>query len=63
MNRNHITIFFAGVGIGAAVIVGATSLLSENTVLYKQGQIDALTGKVKFELKTQTDGTKIWQRK
>lgn len=27
---------------------------------YKQGQIDALTGKVKYELKTMPDSTRIW---
>ena len=28
---------------------------------YKQGQIDALTGKIKYELKTNPDSTKTWE--
>ena len=28
---------------------------------YKQGQIDALTGKVKYELVAQPDSTRIWK--
>ena len=28
---------------------------------YRQGQIDALTGTVKYELVTQADSTKMWQ--
>ncbi len=35
----------------------------EYTQLYKQGQIDALSGKVVFELKKQGDNTVIWERK
>lgn len=30
---------------------------------YKQGQIDALTGNVKYELKTESDSTRIWIEK
>jgi tryptophan-rich sensory protein len=29
---------------------------------YKQGQIDALTGTIKYELVTQSDSTKTWER-
>ena len=28
---------------------------------YKQGQVDALTGKIKYELKTNPDSTKTWE--
>ena len=28
---------------------------------YKQGQVDALTGNVKYELVTQDDSTKVWK--
>lgn len=27
---------------------------------YRQGQIDALNGEVRYELKTQPDSTKVW---
>ena len=30
---------------------------------YREGQIDALTGKVKYELKTNPDSTKTWEYK
>lgn len=29
---------------------------------YRQGQIDALTGNVKYELVTQPDSTRVWKR-
>jgi uncharacterized membrane protein YGL010W len=29
---------------------------------YKQGQVDALTGNIKYELVTQSDSTKIWEK-
>ncbi len=28
---------------------------------YKQGQVDALTGNVKYELVTQDDSTRVWK--
>ena len=31
------------------------------TKAYKQGQIDALTGKVKYELVEHDDGTRTWE--
>lgn len=30
---------------------------------YKHGQIDALTGKIKYELVTNPDSTKTWEEK
>ena len=30
---------------------------------YKDGQVDALTGKIQYELKTQPDSSKIWVEK
>lgn len=34
-----------------------------DTTLYKQGQIDAINGKIMYELKQQPDGTTAWERK
>ena len=31
--------------------------------IYKRGQIDALSGKVKYELQTQQDSTHIWVKR
>lgn len=28
---------------------------------YKQGQVDALTGNIKYELVTQDDSTRVWK--
>lgn len=52
-----------GIIIGFMIAVGITGLYPEYTNLYKQGQIDALNGKVLFELKTKPDGTIRWERK
>jgi hypothetical protein len=41
----------------------ALVLLSREDASYKQGQIDALTGKVKYELVTKPDSTKSWEEK
>lgn len=34
-----------------------------NDLSYKKGQIDALSGKAKYELKTQSDSTRVWVKK
>lgn len=31
-------------------------------VNYKKGQIDALTGRIKYELVTKPDSTKVWEK-
>jgi len=40
-------------------------VLDENTTnkRYKQGQIDALTGKVHYELVVKDDSTRVWEYK
>lgn len=55
--------FIIGIILGAAVIVISSGIFVENTMPYKAGQIDALSGKVLYELKDQPDGTRIWVRK
>lgn len=54
------TIVFLTFGVG-----GMVSELSDmhGEIQYKQGQIDALTGNVKYELETQKDSTTIWVKK
>lgn len=42
----------------AIIIVFAVLLSTES---YKQGQIDAMTGLVKYKLTTQPDSTKTWE--
>jgi hypothetical protein len=55
--------FFLGFFAGAAVVVGLSMTFYKYTTLYKLGQIDALSGKVVFELKKQDDGSVQWERK
>lgn len=53
-----IGIILMGVSIGIEHYV-----ISERTPNYKQGQIDALTGEVQYELVTQPDSSRAWQLK
>lgn len=54
--------FILGLTLGTGIIVSVASIRPEHTVPYKQGQIDALNGKILFELKKQEDGTIQWTR-
>lgn len=49
--------------LGAWILVILSSFFCEYTAPYKQGQIDALSGKVLFELQPQPDGSTKWERK
>lgn len=54
--------FFAGFAVGTALII----LIVEMTGLpygYRQGQIDAINGVIKYELQTHDDGTTSWELK
>ena len=57
---------FAFLGV-VACFLGMGFILMYSDIIkkesYKQGQIDALTGKVKYELKIQVDSTKTWEVK
>lgn len=55
--------FMAGVIVGGAVLLGIAGAWPESTTLYRQGQIDALTGVVTVELVKQPDGSMTWERK
>lgn len=56
-----------GGGVAVGLVVGAffgsllMSCWCEND--YKNGQIDALTGKIKYELVVQADSTRVWEEK
>ena len=54
---------FAGVIIGFLLGVVCTILVYDIGDPYGQGQIDALTGNVKYELVSHPDGTKTWESK
>lgn len=55
--------FILGLGIGALIIVLVILSIPEHTAPYKMGQIDALTGKVEYQLVDKPDGTRVWERK
>ena len=52
-----------GIIVGAILVVGLTFAFPEYTKIYKQAQIDAINGKILFELKKQEDGSVVWERK
>lgn len=54
-----IATIFMFVGIFFGMIFGA--YLCRND--YRQGQIDVLTNKVKYELRVNSDSTKTWHKK
>lgn len=55
--------FIVGVVVGIVVFGGVSMTFPQYTVLYRQGQVDALTGNVKYHLVDKPDGTKVWERK
>ena len=52
----HISLFVVGLGLGLVI----TLLLSKS---YRQGQIDALRGKIKYEKKENKNGELLWTEK
>lgn len=63
MKDNTGIAFVIGLVSGLAILVLTIVFFPQYSVLYKRGQIDALNGKVLFELKQQPDGTTKWIRK
>lgn len=55
--------FIVGIFLGVVLGVLLISAVGSRSVAYKQGQIDALNGNVKYELKKQPDGTTKWEHK
>ena len=51
-----------GVVLGCAIVFIISIMVMSITKKdsYKQGQVDAFTGKVKYHLETQPDSTKLW---
>jgi len=42
----------------AAIYIPVNTIYKE--IYYKQGQVDAMTNNIKYELTTQSDSTKVW---
>jgi hypothetical protein len=60
---NRLAVFLFGVTFGAWLVVTLAQFFPKNTSSYRQGQIDALNGKIVVELKQQPDGSTKWERK
>lgn len=54
--------FLIGVLTGGLIVAVFVILsLTPREVTYKQGQIDALTGKAKYHLVVKADSTRVWE--
>jgi hypothetical protein len=57
--------FLAGVLIGLIIGIATVAIRDEHnaeaTLPYRQGQIDALTGKVKYHLVEKENKEKVWE--
>ena len=52
------------IGVVIVIIITVITIISDPySEGYKQGQIDALTGTVHYELVTSPDSTRSWERK
>lgn len=56
-------LFSRGFVVGVIVITALFMLLLFVTNPYRKGQIEALTGDVRYELVVQPDSSKIWKRR
>jgi hypothetical protein len=54
--------FAAGIWVGLVFAWAINTMWPESSNEYKKGQIDALNGKISFELKVQEDKTTRWER-
>lgn len=43
------------------LLFSANHFTEDDNMLYKQGQIDAMNGIIRYELVTQPDSTRVWQ--
>jgi len=56
-------IFLGGITVILVLAIGIiTGGAIDSTGRYRQGQIDALTGKVKYELRVNSDSTRTWEK-
>ncbi len=62
MKGDYSTGIVIGVIIGVIIIGILTAILDPIRDSYKQGQVDALTGQIKFELVSNPDSSKTWER-
>lgn len=60
-SMDHFTAI-VGFIFGVMFTLGMFDIFDDYTTSYRMGQIDAMNGKVVFELKTAGDGTTQWMR-
>lgn len=61
MKKNYIEGFILGMVVGAVIVVSIIATSPFERRGYKRGQIDALTGTVKYELIEHENKTKTWE--
>lgn len=59
---DKVDVFCAGFIVGGLFSTILLAVLDANNGSYRDGQIDALTGTVQYELVTHADSTKTWER-
>lgn len=52
-----------GIIMGCCIMSIISIICEEDMPAYKQGQVDAVTGRMRFELRMMPDGTITWQPK
>lgn len=60
--RENIVAVIIAFNLGITVAFGCIGFFYEYSLPYKRGQIDAVSGKVAFELKKKEDGSTEWTR-
>ncbi len=60
--KENLISFLLGAFLVLVIVLITLTLYPESNKLYKQGQIDALTGKIEYELVVQIDSTRTWER-
>lgn len=63
MIKNYIITFLFGFVIGLIINIVIGYYIPEYTTLYKMGQVDAINGKIQYQLKTNPDNTREWIKK
>ena len=62
MDKTIVAMIFFLIGIYGAIFY-IEHIVTDNNRWYRQGQMDAIQGKIKYHLVEQEDGTTKWKRK
>lgn len=61
--NNGWSAFLTGIVFGWLVLAVFVTNFSDRTMMYKEGQVDAMSGKIVYVLKEHSDGTRTWEHK